>query len=94
MAADEAGVTVYELSAKTGIEIGKLGRILRFLATKHIFREGKQAHWLFREVHLILYLSVSVKRDVFVNNRLSMLLDSGNELSSLSLHLLVLSFYI
>jgi hypothetical protein len=34
------GVHVDELSGKTGIDAGKLGRVLRLLATKHCFTEG------------------------------------------------------
>lgn len=34
------GLHISELSKKTGIEQGKLARILRFLATRHVFREG------------------------------------------------------
>lgn len=35
------GVHVNELSEKTGIESGKLGRILRLLAIRHCFCEGQ-----------------------------------------------------
>jgi hypothetical protein len=34
------GMHISEISKRSGIEQGKLGRILRLLATKHIFREG------------------------------------------------------
>lgn len=39
--AGDKGVTLKELSEKSGIEEGKLGRIMRYLATKHVFREGE-----------------------------------------------------
>jgi hypothetical protein len=35
------GLPVTEIAMKTGIEQGKLARILRFLASKHCFREGR-----------------------------------------------------
>ena len=35
-----AGMHISELSRKSGIEERKAGRILRLLASKHIFREG------------------------------------------------------
>jgi hypothetical protein len=34
------GLHVDELGRKTGIDPGKLGRVLRLLATKHCFTEG------------------------------------------------------
>ncbi|KAK0501971.1 S-adenosyl-L-methionine-dependent methyltransferase [Armillaria luteobubalina] len=61
------GVHVSELGALSGAEPGKLGRIMRLLASKHCFRE--------------------VDRDVFANNRLSMMLLSTNDLSSMADHL-------
>lgn len=82
------GMSVCELGDKTGLEPAKLGRILRFLATKHIFREGSNRH------HNVI-LTVADMRprivtpDVFANNRLSVELLSSNPLSSLSLHLCV-----
>ena len=35
------GLHIRELAATSGLELGKLRRILKFLATKHCFREGK-----------------------------------------------------
>lgn len=35
------GVSVTELANKTGLDYDKLSRILRFLATTHVFREGE-----------------------------------------------------
>jgi hypothetical protein len=37
---DETGMPVAELAKKTGIDEGKSGRIMRFLASTHIFTEG------------------------------------------------------
>jgi hypothetical protein len=34
------GMHISEIAKRSGIEQGKLGRILRLLASKHIFREG------------------------------------------------------
>jgi hypothetical protein len=34
------GLHVEDLAHKTGIDAGKLGRVLRLLATKHCFTEG------------------------------------------------------
>lgn len=35
------GVPVSELAKTAGVDQGKLARILRLLATKHVFREGR-----------------------------------------------------
>jgi hypothetical protein len=35
------GVNISELGRRTGVDEGKLGRVLRFLAAKHVFQEGK-----------------------------------------------------
>ena len=40
LAGKPKGVHINELSIKSGIDADKLGRILRFLAINHIFREG------------------------------------------------------
>ncbi|KAK0451894.1 S-adenosyl-L-methionine-dependent methyltransferase [Armillaria borealis] len=56
------GLHISDLGALSGADPGKLGRILRLLASKHCFRE--------------------VDRDVFANNRLSMMLLSTNPLSA------------
>lgn len=36
-----SGVSISELGRRTGVDEGKLGRILRLLAAKHVFQEGK-----------------------------------------------------
>jgi hypothetical protein len=40
LAGESEGIPVAEIAKKTGIEQGKLARILRFLATRNCFREG------------------------------------------------------
>lgn len=35
------GMHITQLGQRAGIDPGKLGRILRLLATRHIFREGQ-----------------------------------------------------
>ncbi|KAF8802324.1 hypothetical protein BYT27DRAFT_7261107 [Phlegmacium glaucopus] len=62
---------ISEIGQKSGIEARKVGRVLRILASKHIFRE--------------------VSDNVFANNRLSIQLLSSNPLSSLGLHLSLVS---
>ncbi|KAI0081312.1 O-methyltransferase [Panus rudis PR-1116 ss-1] len=39
--AGQMGLHVDEIAAKSGLHPGKIGRILRFLATRHVFREVK-----------------------------------------------------
>ena len=51
---------VKDIAAPTKVDPEKLARILRVLATKHIFRE--------------------VAPDVFANNRLSSVLDTGKNI--------------
>lgn len=41
VSAGDNGLHVSTISEKTGVESGKLGRILRLLASRHIFREGR-----------------------------------------------------
>ncbi|EJD53030.1 S-adenosyl-L-methionine-dependent methyltransferase [Auricularia subglabra TFB-10046 SS5] len=61
--AGEKGAHVDEIVKGAEVSSQKLGRILRLLATKHIFRE--------------------VSPDVFVNNRISSVLDTGKSVTSL-----------
>ncbi|KAF5387590.1 hypothetical protein D9757_006616 [Collybiopsis confluens] len=63
------GLSVSDLSQKSGLEMSKLHRILRLLATKHCFREASC------KVH-------SVRPGVFANNRLSIKLLSADPVSS------------
>jgi DNA-binding IclR family transcriptional regulator len=36
-----AGMHISEIGKKSGVEPGKVARVLRLLASKHIFREGE-----------------------------------------------------
>jgi hypothetical protein len=78
------GVHVDVLAKESGLDPGKLGRILRLLVTRHCFKEGA--------VFLLLQLTfsnlcVTVKPDVFANNRLSMKLLSTDPVSGLVGHM-------
>jgi hypothetical protein len=42
-----SGVHISELGRRTGVDEEKLGRVLRLLAAKHIFQEGKSPFLLF-----------------------------------------------
>ena len=84
------GMHVVEISKRSGVEQGKLGRILRLLATKHVFREGALHCFTFSlplKAVCLMILCVLVTKDVFANNRLSMQLLSTNPLSNLGLYL-------
>jgi len=39
---DAQGIHIADLAKKTGVDEGKLGRIMRYLATSHVFKEVKQ----------------------------------------------------
>ncbi|KAF8812640.1 hypothetical protein BYT27DRAFT_7086444, partial [Phlegmacium glaucopus] len=84
-----ARVHISEIGQKSA---RKAGRVLRILASMHIFREGVNPNELVDlSKKLNLYqLKNEVSENVFANNRLSMQLLSGNALSSLGLHLSVL----
>ena len=73
------GLHIEELATKSGVELGKLRRILKFLATKHCFREGGIA----KLVITMMLINWTVTPDVFANNRLSMKLLSTDPISSL-----------
>jgi len=77
------GMHISEIGQKTGLEERKAGRILRLLATRHVFREGSSLYTLLHS-HLMWII---VSENVFANNRLSTQLLSTNPLSSLGLHL-------
>jgi hypothetical protein len=76
-----AGLPVACITKETGIEVGKLGRILRFLATKHCFHEGTRLPTSFTELLTKQKNCVLVRPDVFANNRLSLLLVSSTPLA-------------
>ncbi|KAF9014286.1 S-adenosyl-L-methionine-dependent methyltransferase [Cyathus striatus] len=67
------GLHIDEIAKQTGLDAGKLGRILRMLATKHCFRE--------------VDVRGTVKPNVFANNRLSIQLMSTNPVSGLVGHM-------
>jgi len=64
---------VNELSQMIGIEKTKLARILRLLTTKGLFKEGQ---YIYNPCQCISDDLVLVNRDVFANNRLSLVLKS------------------
>jgi hypothetical protein len=75
------GLHINELSDKTGIERGKLARILRLLATRQCFREGQ----LYNRSDLFKheFISLEVSPDVFANTRVSLPLLKSNPVSDL-----------
>jgi len=75
---------VSEIEGKTGLEERKAGRILRLLASKHVFREGS---CLYTSFYILILMWILVSENVFANNRLSTQLLSTNPLSSMGLHL-------
>jgi hypothetical protein len=76
----QAGVHIADIAKRTGLEEHRLGRIMRLLATKHIFRESMD---LFRFHESLLTSFNLVPKDVFVNNRLSVQLLSENPMNNL-----------
>ena len=82
---------ISDIARKAGVDQDKLGRILRLLASTHIFREGN--FFVPLEIHCPPFddnYAFSVKRNVFANNRLSLQLLATSPLSSLGLFVLVL----
>ncbi|KAF8899314.1 S-adenosyl-L-methionine-dependent methyltransferase [Infundibulicybe gibba] len=65
------GVHVKQLAQESGLDTDKLARVLRLLATKHCYTEGRSL----------------VKPNVFANNRLSMKLLSNDPVSGLVGHM-------
>jgi len=80
------GLEISVLSQKTGVEVGKLGRVLRFLTTIHLFQEGIDK-WT--DAIIIYSLCFIVRKDVFANNRFSATL-ADSRLASTVLLLYVL----
>jgi hypothetical protein len=74
-----------DLAQGCNIERGKLGRVLRHLAMKHLFRESELLLPL-QEVHLSKRESL-VAPDVWTNNRLSLQLRSLVPMSAMVGHL-------
>ena len=83
------GVHVEVLAEQSGLDAGKLGRILRLLATKHCFKEGISHPSLPGGSHSTLTIlpPLQVKPNVFANNRLSMKLLSVDPVGTLVNHL-------
>ena len=77
---------ISEIGQKSGVESRKAARILRLLASKHIFKEGERLGKLWSRQTTN---SSTVSENVFANNRLSIQFISNNPLSSLGLHLSV-----
>ena len=73
------GLHVAELARLSGIHEIKLSKILRLLATNHIYREGRNVVFLVNPV----IRPVLVKQDVYTNNRMSIRLISADPISSL-----------
>lgn len=73
------GLSVEELANLCGVDAGKLGQVLRFLATKHVYREGL----FFPALPCILTnLTIPpVRPNVYANNRLSMKMLSSDPVS-------------
>ena len=83
------GMDIAGIGEKSGADPEKIGRILRLLATRHIFREGEEFPFT-AQAHGNRRTPVPlVSNDVFANNRLSIQLLSNNPISSLGLHLYV-----
>jgi hypothetical protein len=79
------GLPLDELAKKSGIEKSKLGRVLRYLAAKHVFQEGLGKHFV--SGMSLTTFSPLVSPNVFANNRLSINLLSENPLSALIAHM-------
>ena len=71
---------IKEIGEKAGINHEKLGRIMRLLATKHIFQEGDEPQEMsFRHVNV----RFKVTTNHFANSRLSLQLLSSNPIAGL-----------
>ncbi|KAK7453205.1 hypothetical protein VKT23_011885 [Stygiomarasmius scandens] len=79
------GVHVGELGQKSNRDPGKLSRVLRALATNHVFMEGLPLSYPSTES--FYHSCLLVKPDVFANNRLSIKLISTDPLSALVDHM-------
>lgn len=79
------GIHVNELSKIVNIDAKKLARLLRVLATRGCYTEGRSCPLVGRGIPLISCLSVET--DTFANNRLSLILHSENPVRHMiSLH--------
>lgn len=78
------GLHVDELAGLVHLEKGKLARVLRLLATKGCFTEGKS--FLPPHAHVVIHTCVptSVAPNTFANNRISLVTHSSSNLGALS----------
>lgn len=81
------------LGRKARVNPGKLGRVMRLLATRHIFKEGTDSRHPFQSHINIKHLCIPVSTDCFANNRLSLQLLSSNPLTNIISHLLALIYF-
>ena len=81
------GLHVREIGKRSGLDSDKLGRVLRLLATKHVFREGKNINnSVSFSISLTFVFTWIVKPNVFANNRLSVKLLSSDTNSDFVSH--------
>ena len=83
------GLHIDELAKLSGLDSGKLGRILRMLATKHCFSEGTRLVLMSLSNSQAYSMYIAVDTNVFANNRLSIKLVSSDPVSSLVGHMYV-----
>ena len=83
------GLHIDELAKLSGLDSGKLGRILRMLATKHCFSEGTRLVLMSLSSSQAYSMYIAVDTNVFANNRLSIKLVSSDPVSSLVGHMYV-----
>ncbi|TFY54971.1 hypothetical protein EVG20_g9490 [Dentipellis fragilis] len=76
------GLRVAEIAMKTGLPANKLSRVLRVLSLKHCFREG-QFVFFYAALPPALTRPMTVSKDTFANNRLSIALHSSAPLADL-----------
>jgi hypothetical protein len=76
------GLHVEQLAEKTGLNKGKIARIMRLLATRHCFREG-EADFNYFVVYMNSHSLLPVSPNIFTNNRLSLQILQSNDMSSL-----------
>ncbi|KAK7047294.1 hypothetical protein VNI00_006525 [Paramarasmius palmivorus] len=76
------GASVIELAEASGFkDADKLGRVMRLLATRHVFREGQLQCVIYG--HFEILARTTVKPNIYANNRLSVRLISTNSVSDL-----------
>lgn len=83
------GVHVDDLAKLAGVNADKLGRVLRMMATSHVFKEGRTLIFVdlcVDSYRLGLTLLGPVSPSIFANNRLSQELISEDEYPSMYAH--------